>query len=276
MESSKSHLFMQVDTDIKLESVILSEENKLKIQEFVQEYQYGKRFKAYGLEPMNRLLFFGASGTGKTYLAKALANDLGFTMLYVDIAKSLSDGNVAQNISDIFETANKLKKCILFFDEADSIAWNRDSVTSESGMVRRATNSIFQNLDQMDVSNVFIAATNMLHRLDPAFERRFNLKLEFRRPKESFKESIKKFKHKDFVLLDDVDSTMQDIVERRQTLSYYEIKGVVERAMKKAIMSETNVIRTSDVYSDLAIAMRIKVKFGTDVDDEVNYKSSIG
>jgi len=271
----KNQLFMDVETGISLSSVILSEENREKIAEFTREYKYGKRFKAYGLDPMNRLLFFGASGTGKTYLAKALANDLGFTMLYVDIAKSLSDGNVAKNISEIFETANRLKKCILFFDEADSIAWNRDSITSESGVVRRATNSIFQSLDQMDVSNVFIAATNMLHRLDPAFERRFNLKLEFRRPEETFKASIKKFKHKDFVLLDDVDKTVQDIVERRKTLSYYEIKGVVERAMKRAIMNETNIIKTSDIYKDLAIAMRIKVKFGTDSDDEVTFKSSI-
>lgn len=271
----KNQLFMDVETGISLSSVILSAENRDKIEEFTREYKYGKRFKAYGLDPMNRLLFFGASGTGKTYLAKALANDLGFTMLYVDIAKSLSDGNVAKNISEIFETANRLKKCILFFDEADSIAWNRDSITSESGVVRRATNSIFQSLDQMDVSNVFIAATNMLHRLDPAFERRFNLKLEFRRPEETFKASIKKFKHKDFVLLDDVDKTVQDIVERRKTLSYYEIKGVVERAMKRAIMNETNIIKTSDIYKDLAIAMRIKVKFGTDSDDEVTFKSSI-
>lgn len=266
---------MPVDTDIKLSSVILSEENKAKIDEFTREYQYGKRFRAYGLEPMNRLLFYGASGTGKTYLAKALANDLGFTMLYVDIAKSLTDGNVAQNISDIFEIANEIKKCILFFDEADSIAWNRDSVTSESGVIRRATNSIFQNIDQMDVSNVFVAATNMLHRLDPAFERRFNLKLEFRRPSLNFKESIAQFKHRDFMLLDDVDDTTQDIVERRKTLSYYEIKGIVERAMKKAIMSETNIIKTSEIYADLAVAMRIKVKFKTDSDDEQTYKSSI-
>ena len=58
-------------------------------------------------------------------------------------------------------------------------AWQRDTGGADTGTIRRATNSIFQYLDQMNKTNIFVSATNMLHRLDPAFERRFNLKMEF-------------------------------------------------------------------------------------------------
>lgn len=268
-------LIMDVDTNIDITSVILSDENKSKIEEFITEYSFKDKFSEYGLEPMNRLLMYGASGTGKTYLSKALANHLGFTMLYVDIAKSLSEGNISMNISNIFKLANYIKNCIVFFDEADSVAWNRGSGDAEGGTVRRATNSIFQHLDQMDTSNIFISATNLLFRLDPAFERRFNMKMEFKRPELDLVEAIRKFLFSKFKLNDNVDSTIKDIVERRNKLSYYEIQGIVERSMKKSIMAGTNVVNTADIYNDIAVAMRIKIKFKTDVDSEETFKSSI-
>ena len=59
----------------------------------------------------------------------------------------------------------------VFLDECDAVAWNRDANTSaESGNLRRATNSIFQGMDQMSHNIVFAAATNMLHRLLSAFK----------------------------------------------------------------------------------------------------------
>lgn len=262
------HLIMRVDTDIKLKSVILSDENSVKIKEFLSEMEHLDTLLRYKLNPMNRLLFYGASGCGKTYLAKALANHLNYYMLYVDIAQALSDGSVATSISDIFLIANKYKRCIIFFDEADSIAWNRDSATPDSGVIRRATNSIFQQLDQMDKSNVFISATNMLHRLDVAFENRFNLKLEFRRPELNVEETAKKFLYPGFELEDDTDSITKGIIDKRCKLSYRELTSVVERAMKKAVIAGRTTVYTSDLYKDVAVQQKIKIQFGTDVDNE--------
>ncbi len=268
-------LVMEVDTDIQLESVILSDDNKKKVDEFIKENEYIDKFVKHGLKPMNRLLFYGASGCGKTYLAKALSNHLNYTMLYVDIARSLSEGDVAINISDIFKLANELIRCIIFFDECDSIAWSRDSGDHESGDIRRATNSIFQHIDQMNPNNIFIAATNILHRLDPAFERRFNMKLEFRRPELNLKEAISRFVFKGFIINDDVDKTVKTIVERRTRLSYYEIQDIVERAMKRALMNDTIIVNTSDIYRDFATTMNIKIHFKTDKDPEEIFMSSI-
>lgn len=260
MLSIYDELLMPVDTGITIDRVILSEENKIKIEQFIKEYREKEKLFDFGLKPMNRILMYGDSGTGKTFLTKALSNHLGCPMIYIDVAKSLSDNMVAMNISRIFRLGKHLENAIIFLDECDSVAWNRDAgATSESGTVRRATNSIFQNLDQMSDSTIFVAATNMLHRLDPAFERRFNMKMEFRNPTVDFKETIKKFIYAKFTVVDDVDDEVADIVGRRDRLSYYAIEDIAYRAMKRSVIADTNVVRMSDVYRDLALAMGIRI-----------------
>lgn len=258
-------LFMEVDTNIKMSSVILSSDNKQKVKQFIEEHMHRDMLIEYGLKPMNRILMYGASGTGKTYLSKALCNHLGYTMLYIDIADSLSRGNVAENISNIFKIANKLGKCVIFLDECDSIAWSRDAVQSDGGDIRRATNSIFQQLDQMNSSNIFIGATNMLYRIDPAFERRFNIKMEFTRPDMELIDTINHFILPKFKLRDNSDKTVYEIMSRRvadnKKISYYEIQCVVERAMKKAIINGTNIVNTSDIYEDMQRTMNINIRY---------------
>lgn len=267
-----NELLMPVDTDIRLQSVILSQENKDKIQTFIEENTHRKQIMEYGLHPMNRILMYGASGTGKTYLSKALCNHLGYTMMYVDIADSLSKGNVADNISHIFEVANYLKRCMIFLDECDSVAWSRDAKSTDGGDIRRATNSIFQQLDKMSPDNIFVSATNMLHRIDPAFERRFDLKMQFKRPDTDLFETVRHFILPKFKLSDDADKTLYEILQRRvkqnTKLSYYEIQCIVERAMKKAIINNTNIVKTSDIYADFQRTMGIKIELGVDLYDE--------
>lgn len=270
-------LIMDVDTNISFDSVILSEENRNKYQQFIKEYEYRDRLLSYGLEPANRLLLYGASGTGKTYSLKALSNLLNVTMIYVDIAKSLSEGNVARNISNIFKLGNYIAESyggvIIFLDECDAVAWNRDAnVSAESGNLRRATNSIFQGLDQMNHNAIFASATNMLHRLDAAFERRFNFKMQFRRPNSDLDLDIKHFLYPKFILNDDVDETVREIVKRRAKqnakLSYYEIEELVKRAMKNAVLNDTNIVNTADIYESLAENMNFKIRVGTGTDSE--------
>lgn len=266
-------LLMPVDTNISLESVILSSENRQKIAEFIKEVEYRDQLLKHGLTNMNRILMYGASGTGKTYLSKALSNHLGYTMLYVDIAKSLTDDTVAKNIASVFKLANYIGNCIIFFDECDAIAWNRDASSNvDSGTIRRATNSIFQYLDQMNPTNIFISCTNMLHRLDAAFERRFNLKMEFRRPSLDLDECIRHFLFPTFNLEDDVAPNVREIVKRRtqqnMKLSYYEIEELVKKAMKRSVLNDTTIVKTSDIYADFSLAMNVKIRLGTATDNE--------
>ena len=258
-------MLMPVDTSINFDQVILSEENKIKYADFMREQEKKDLLVKYGFYPVNRLLLYGASGTGKTFSLKALANKLGYIMIYVDIAQALSQGNVAQNIHKIFDLSHILGECLIFFDECDSIAWNRDTGTPESGNARRATNAIFQCLDQMDYRCVFASATNMLNRLDLAFERRFDIKLQFFTPKLDIEESIKHFNRNRFEIDDNVEPAKAVIVQRRMEqspkASYYGIEVAVEGAMKQSLLdSGQPILHTADVYERLARALGVKFR----------------
>lgn len=261
-------LLMPVDTDITIDSVILSEENKEKIRAFIKELKARDIIEKHKLHPMNRILMYGDSGTGKTYLSKALTNYLGFTMLYVDIGAALNRGNVSENLTNIFKLGNKLKNCVIFLDECDSIGWNREGTSRESGEVRRSTNNLFQLIDQMDKSNILIGCTNMIMMLDPAFVRRFDMKMVFYRPKGGLDDVIRKFLLPNFKYELDFDKEYLSIVNRELSVSYYEIQIVAERAMKDQIIKhyddpvepEYYIIKQSVIFKMLAELAGIKIR----------------
>jgi len=259
-----NQLIMPPKGIIHLEDVILSDENRKKFDQFVNELQHADQLRRHGLEPMSRILSYGATGTGKTLSAKALAYDLDYTMLMVDISQALAQGAAADSIAKVFRLANELKYCLIFFDEVDAIAWNRDASASDGGDIRRATNSLFQHMDQMDNTNLFIACTNMLPRLDAAFERRFDLKLEFNRPELHIREAVQRFITGHFRLIDDANSITEGIVQKRMKLSYYEIEGIAKRAMKRAILSGITDVSLAGIYNDFKVALRIKERFNID------------
>ena len=274
------NMIMPVNNNIKLEQVILSKENKEKIQRFKREIDKRAELLKFGLEPMNRVLLHGASGTGKTFMVKALSNEINFTMLYVDISRALSEGNVAQNVSDIFRLANELGDCIIFLDECDSVAWRRDDANNnDSADIRRATNSIFQNLDQMNSKCIFVAATNMLHRIDPAFERRFNMKMKFTRPTLDIDEAVRHFMYQKFKIVDDVETNVREIVKRRASqnakLSYYEIEEITKEGMKRAVLNDSNEVHLKDIYEDLQVSMHFKVRHKTGTDDAEIFRNKL-
>lgn len=259
------NMLMPVDTQIDFNQVILSDENRAQYANFMKEQEKKDILFKYGFRPVNRLLLWGASGTGKTFSLKALANKLGYIMLYVDIGEALTKGNVADNIHQIFELAHFLGECLIFFDECDAIAWNRDTGTPESGAARRATNTIFQCLDQMDLRCVFASATNMLNRLDLAFERRFDVKMQFLTPKLDIGDCIKHFNRGRFTIENDVEPNKRDIVQRRMQQSpkssYYGIELAVEGAMKQSLLDTGEpVLHTKDVYDILIAQLSIRVR----------------
>ena len=105
----------------------------------------------------------------------------------------------------------------------------------------------------------------MLKKLDPAFVRRFNMKMEFRRPEMNVKEIIQKFLHKEFTLIMDKEDP---ITEKRTKMSYYELQDVAERMMKKAVLNNTTKIKMSDVYLDIARQINAKTALNViDSDD---------
>lgn len=254
-------------SNLRISNVILSDENSKMLSEFLAENKYKMKFIEYDLPPINRLLFYGDSGTGKTYLTKCMAAELEYTLLSIDIANALSSGNAAVALEEIFKLANHIGKCIIFLDECDAIARDRtSSKLNEDANVRRANNALFQLLDRMDPECIFISATNLYDELDVAFTRRFNLKFKFDRPEiKSLDSTIRKFLHRDFELKLDMDDKLKQIVtaygKKYIVLSYDAIRTWVERATKKAIMEDRMFICESEIYDCLMEAMRIKIAY---------------
>ena len=255
---------------LTINSVILSEENRFKVEEFLVETEQKPKFMSYGLKPVNRIISYGASGTGKTFLAKCLAAHLGYELIAIDIANALSAGNAPLALSDIFKLGNKIGTAIIFLDECDAIARDRsDKSVPEDPNVRRANNALFQLLDRMNPNCIFISATNLYKELDTAFVRRFNVSLRFDRPPlKDIEGTVRKLMLPKFSLNTDMNTEIKDIIlyhaENYTGLSYDGIRTWVERAEKKAIMRDEEVIKESEIYDYFMEAMGVQLKLDTD------------
>lgn len=255
---------IKVDKKVWLENVILSAENQKKIQDFMKEQRNAEKLRAAGFEPVNRLLLYGASGTGKTYMSQAIANELGIPMLHIDVSQFTAD-RMAAGITDIFELADELGRVLIFLDECDSICWARDDGSNEdSAAVRRANNVLFQKLDQMKKGHVFISATNLYDKLDPAFRRRFNIEMKFIAPRiRDFGAAVAIFVDQRFKYEKNMPEQARVVVnhesENYHDLSYFKIKDWVTRVEKAAVLADRTVIHETEVYDMLMQAMRIEL-----------------
>ncbi len=128
----------------------------------------------YGKSLRGGLLLYGPPGCGKTYLAKAVAGELGAGFLHVSLADILDMfiGQSERNVAELFATARAAAPCVLFLDELDAIGVKR-SLTRHSG-IRTTVNQLLTELDGVghDNEGVYVlAATNAPWDVDPALRR---------------------------------------------------------------------------------------------------------
>ncbi len=136
-----------------------------------------------------RIIFYGPPGTGKTMTALSLSKSLKKSVLNFDCSKILSQyvGESEKNVRKIFDTyydlSNKTKSSpVLLLNEADQFLSSRTSQSLHSAdKMHNQMQNIF--LEQIENFNgVLIATTNLLENIDPAFSRRFDYKIEFKKP----------------------------------------------------------------------------------------------
>ncbi len=128
------------------------------------------------------VLFYGASGTGKTLAATAIANEIGKPLYRVDLSQVTSKyvGETQKNIGKIFDTAQRTG-CILFFDEADALFSRRsDGGDAQDKYSNGEIAYLLQKTEQFE--GITILATNLLQNFDEAFRRRIGFMIRFTMP----------------------------------------------------------------------------------------------
>ncbi len=189
-------IFELIEPESSLEDVVLANETQETLGNLMRQVdkevvgrlvEWGVKDKKSGIDA--RIIFYGHAGTGKTMTAYSLAKSLKRQVLAFDCSKILSMyvGESEKNVRKIFDTfydlCEKTKtEPILLLNEADQFLGARSSgVTSGADQMHNQMQNIF--LEQIEnFKGMLIATTNLLENIDKAFSRRFNYKIEFKKP----------------------------------------------------------------------------------------------
>lgn len=181
----------------KMDDLVLPPREKQLLREIaIHAAQRDKVYREWGFEAKNSrglgitVLFSGASGTGKTMAAEALANELNLDLFRIDLSTVVSKyiGETPKNLRRVFDAAED-GGAILFFDEGDTLFGKRSEVKDSHD--RYANIEIGYLLQRMEAyRGLAILATNMKNAIDTAFMRRIRFTLNFPFPDEKSRVEI--------------------------------------------------------------------------------------
>jgi len=218
------------------------------------------KLKAWGIKDKRkgidaRIIFYGAPGTGKTMTAVSLAKTLKRPILSFDCSKILSMyvGESEKNVRKIFDEFKALSKKakvdpILLLNEADQFLSSRTEGAGSSAdkMHNQMQNIFLEQIEQFE--GILIATTNLLDNIDKAFSRRFNYKIEFKRPG---KKQRKRLWH--FMLPENADYDEKlDVAE----LSKHELTGgqidlIIRNTAYKVAVRDESVFTLEDFLEEI-------------------------
>ncbi|HEA8188962.1 TPA: ATP-binding protein, partial [Campylobacter jejuni] len=253
-------IFELIEPSTDINDIIMPENTKELLENILkqQDKKVLERLHSWGIKSNKnieaKIIFYGPAGTGKTMSALAMAKSMKKSVLSFDCSKILSKwvGESEQNVRKIFDTyKNIVQTCkqspILLLNEADQFLSTRIDGSSGSDKMHNQMQNIF--LEQIErFSGVIIATTNFLESLDSAFSRRFDYKIEFKKP--DFKDRLKiweKFLPKKALFEKDFDINI---------LSNYELSGaqilmVVKNTALKVAVSKDGVFKMQDFIESI-------------------------
>ncbi|MBD3789728.1 MAG: ATP-binding protein [Campylobacterales bacterium] len=192
----EQEIFEYLKPTTTLDDVVLHPKTRETLNTLIKQVdkEVFKKLKEWGIKDKRkgidaRIIFYGAAGTGKTMTAMSLAKTLKKPILSFDCSKILSmyvgesEKNVRRIFDDFKELSLKAKvEPILLLNEADQFLGARSEGAGSSAdkMHNQMQNIFLEQIERFD--GILIATTNLLGNIDKAFSRRFNYKIEFKKP----------------------------------------------------------------------------------------------
>jgi 26S proteasome regulatory subunit T2 len=208
-------------------------------------------YEDMGINPPKGVILYGVPGTGKTLLAKAVANQTSATFLRIVgselIQKYLGDG--PKLVREVFRVAEELAPSIVFIDEIDAVGTKRyDSSSSGEREIQRTMLELLNQLDGFDSRGdvKVIMATNRIESLDPALIRpgRIDRKIEFPLPDIKTKRKIFDIHTGKMKLSPEVN--LEEFVLTKDDLSGADIKAICTEAGLMALRERRMMVTQTD------------------------------
>ncbi|MBS4534600.1 ATP-dependent metallopeptidase FtsH/Yme1/Tma family protein [Clostridium sp. D2Q-14] len=174
--------------NIKFDDVAGNEEAKERLMELVDFLKNPEKYEKYGARIPRGVLLYGAPGTGKTLLAKALAGEanVDFKAISGSDFVQVYAGVGASRVRNLFKNARKEGKCVIFIDEIDALGKKRRDIGTSSDESDRTLNALLTEMSGFSENQgiIVVAATNRIDTLDDALLRpgRFDRQIEIGLP----------------------------------------------------------------------------------------------
>ncbi|MBN1617715.1 ATP-binding protein [Candidatus Dojkabacteria bacterium] len=256
-------IFDYKEPEISFDTLILEKEKKDILLHGINQYQnhVSSTLVDWGIYKSNHsdinqglsILLYGPPGTGKTYCAQTIAHYLKKSLLTTDISKLLSCwvGESEQNVRRLFTTYEKIHKRVdnppvLLLNEADQFLTKRGEANRSVDRMYNQMQNLFLEAFE-NFKGVLVCTTNLRDNLDPAFSRRFHLKLEFPLPK--FEERKKLWKLHLPATIPGVSDIDIEALARRHELSGGQISVVIKNAATEAAgrQNSDRLLKQSDL-----------------------------
>lgn len=258
----EQELFEYLKPTTTLDDVVLHPKTRETLQNVVKQVdkEVFKKLREWEIKDKRkgidaRIIFYGAAGTGKTMTAMSLAKTLKKPILSFDCSKILSMyvGESEKNVRKIFDDFKELSKKakvdpILLLNEADQFLSARSEGAGNSAdkMHNQMQNIFLEQIEKFE--GILIATTNLLGNIDKAFSRRFNHKIEFKKPGKKQRLSLWQF-----MLPENADYEVGfDMTElAKHELTGGQINLIIKNTAYKVAVREESVFSNQDFLEEI-------------------------
>jgi transitional endoplasmic reticulum ATPase len=189
------------------------------VREFVElPLVFPQVYRQLGISPPRGVIFYGAQGTGKTLLARSVANEVNAQLFYINGPEVVGtfSGETEANLRKLFAEASLNPPSIIFIDELDAIAPFRRMASTQSDA--RSVTQLLALLDGLKNTEgvIVVGTTNRVEAIDPALRRagRFDREIYFPTPDTDAREQILRVQTREMPLDDEALDALPQVAER--------------------------------------------------------------